>query len=220
MRTLIFGAGGHGQVIADILLESFKYKNAEYKPIGFLDDNDSLWEKSFLGLPVIGSLEQASNIEYDAVIVAIGSNHIRQKITRHFEAINKNFASAIHPSSIIGRNVAVGYGVMICAGVIINTGSCIGNHTILNTGCSVDHHNQIENYVHIAPGSHLGGDVSIGEGTLVGIGATVLPQKKIGQWSVVGAGAVVNRDVSDWSTVVGIPALPILTSKSLQEKVR
>lgn len=220
MRTLIFGAGGHGQVVADILLESFKFNNAEYEPVGFLDDDMSLWEKSFLGLPVIGSLEQASYIDYDAVIIAIGANHIRSKITQYFETIKKNFATAIHPSAIIGRNVVIGYGAMICAGVIINTGSYIGKHTILNTGCSVDHHNQIEKYAHIAPGSHLGGDVSIGEGTLVGIGATVLPQKKIGQWSVVGAGAVVNRDVSDGSTVVGIPALPISTYQSSQGKVR
>ena len=67
----------------------------------------------------------------------------------------------------------------------------------------------IDDYAHIAPGVHLGGDVEIGAGALIGIGATALPQRKIGAWSIVGAGAVVTKDVPPGATVIGVPARPI-----------
>jgi len=50
------------------------------------------------------------------------------------------------------------------------------------------------------------GRVTVGEGTFVGAGATILTDVKVGAWVMVGAGAVVTRDVPDGVTVVGVPA--------------
>ena len=92
------------------------------------------------------------------------------------------------------------------AGVIINCGSTIGENVILNTGCTVDHHNKIAAHVHIAPGTHLGGEVSAEEGVFIGLGASILPRTTIGAWSIVGAGACVIESVPPEQTVVGVPA--------------
>jgi acetyltransferase-like isoleucine patch superfamily enzyme len=89
---------------------------------------------------------------------------------------------------------------------VVNTGTVIEDNVILNTGCTVDHHNYIGSHAHLAPGAHLGGDVRIGEGALVGIGTTVIPGRRIGDWAVVGAGSVVTRDIPPYTTAVGIPA--------------
>ena len=66
--------------------------------------------------------------------------------------------------------------------------------------------NVIGDHAHIAPGVHLGGDVTIGEGTLIGIGAVVMPQRRVGAWCTVGAGAVVTRDLPDQVVAIGAPA--------------
>jgi len=52
----------------------------------------------------------------------------------------------------------------------------------------------------------LAGNVEVGEGTHVGIGASVIQGVKIGKWATIGAGAVVIKDVPDFAVVVGSPA--------------
>jgi sugar O-acyltransferase (sialic acid O-acetyltransferase NeuD family) len=206
MRVLIIGAGGHGQVVADILLAELRSGDTDTQPIGFLDDDITLHGCTFLGLPVLGSLAQVSRIEHEAVVVAIGVNRTRQRISQRLQAQGNRFVRAIHPAAIIGSGVEIATGTMVCAGVVVNTGAHIGQGVILNTGCTVDHHNHIADYSHIAPGVHLGGDVTIGEGTLVGVGATIMPQRRVGAWSVVGAGAAVIEDVRAGKRVIGVPA--------------
>jgi len=205
MRILIVGAGGHAQVVADALQCASKAGSIG-QPIGYLDDNPTITGELRLGLPVLGTIDRVSAIEHDALVIAIGNNHIRSKLYKQFQQQGESFATVCHPRATIAHNVTLGPGVVIFAGVIVNTGSRIGANTILNTACTIDHHNWIGDHVHIGPGVHLGGDVQIGTGTLVGIGATVMPQRQVGTWSTVGAAALVYYDVPDQVTVIGMPA--------------
>jgi sugar O-acyltransferase (sialic acid O-acetyltransferase NeuD family) len=207
-RVLILGAGGHAQVVADILLRA-RDTGQRVVPIGYLDDDTSLHERVFLDLPVMGSIDAVGHISHDAIIVAIGNNQTRRRLVENYCLTGETFISACHPTAIIAPDVQIGSGVMICAGAIINTGSVIGSYVILNTGCTVDHHNIIGNYVHVAPGVHTGGEVVVADGALSGIGATVAPRMSIGAWATIGAGAVVTKPVASGVTVVGVPARPL-----------
>jgi UDP-perosamine 4-acetyltransferase len=53
--------------------------------------------------------------------------------------------------------------------------------------------------------------VVVGEGTFLGLGSGVIPGIRIGRWSVIGAGAVVTKDIPDNCTAVGVPAKVIKT---------
>ena len=211
MRILIIGAGGHGQVVADILLQ-MQAAGADVVPAGFLDENLALLGKEVLGLPVLGPGKSLSTIIHDAVIIAIGDNRTRRKLFRKLEKQGERFIIAQHPRAIVAPDVVIGPGCMIMAGVVVNTGGIIEKNVILNTACTVDHHCKVAAHTHIAPGSHLGGEVSIQEGTLIGIGSTVMPRRKVGSWAVVGAGSLVHADVPDNATVAGVPA------RALKEK--
>lgn len=207
-RVVILGAGGHAQVVADILLCMNK-AGKPVLPITYLDDNPALTGQSYLGIPVLGMIADLPTIPHDAVIIGIGNNRIRQQLHKLLLAQGEQFIIAQHPTAVIARDVQIQQGSMICANVVINTGSVIGAHTILNTSCTIDHHNQIGDFTHIAPGVHAGGDVTVGDGTLIGIGATIMPQRTVGNWSQIGAGAVVVQNINNGETAVGIPAKPL-----------
>jgi acetyltransferase EpsM len=51
----------------------------------------------------------------------------------------------------------------------------------------------------------LAGNVTIGEGSHVGIGATVIQGITIGKWVTIGAGTVIIKDIPDYAVVVGNP---------------
>jgi sugar O-acyltransferase (sialic acid O-acetyltransferase NeuD family) len=202
MRIVIMGAGGHAQVVADILWRMHD-TGLDIWPVAYLDDNVTLHGQTFLDVPVAGAVNQLGQIEHEAVIVAIGNGRIRQQLFTTLQQQGKRFVIARHPTAVIAPDVQIGPGTMICASVVVNTGTIIGHNVILNTACTIDHHNRIGDHAHIAPGVHLGGDVWVGEGTLVGIGAAILPQRRIGRWATVGSGAVIGQDVGDGKTAVG-----------------
>ncbi|MGA2938023.1 MAG: acetyltransferase [Syntrophobacteraceae bacterium] len=205
VRVLILGAGGHGQIVADILLRIQDVEGGTL-PIGFLDDCTDLLGREFLGVPVLGTIANRCDIPHDAIIVAIGENETRKTLFQLLRKERRAFALALHPRCVVAPDVQIGAGGMICAGAIVNIGAVIGEGVILNTGSTLDHHNHIGNYVHIAPGVHLGGEVEVGEGALIGIGATIMPRKRIGAWSIVGAGALVHQDIPDGVVAYGVPA--------------
>jgi sugar O-acyltransferase (sialic acid O-acetyltransferase NeuD family) len=204
-KILIIGAGGHAQVVADILICGCKLSSKNAHPIGYLDDNPKIVGQSYLNIPVLGNLQQISTIDHDYVVVAIGNNQRRKQIFDQLKLANENFLTVIHPSAIISTSVTIGVGSMICAGAIINPAATIGNNVIINTGSTIDHHNHIADHVHIAPGVNLGGEVTVAEGTFIGIGASIIPQRQIGEWSIIGAGATIITNVEPHTTYVGTP---------------
>lgn len=204
-RVIIIGAGGHAQVVADILLR-MRDRGEPVEPLGFLDDNPALQNHELLGLPMLGTISDLARVPHEAILVAIGTNAARRALYERLRQRSERFATARHPSAIVAPSARIGPGTVICAGAIVNPGAIIGANVILNTASSVDHHNRIGDHAHIAPGSHLGGDVQVGEGAFIGIGATVMPQRRIGAWAIAGAGAVVHADLPEDAVAVGVPA--------------
>ena len=201
--VFIYGSGGHGRVIADILISQKK------KVLGFIDDDSSKWGKNNSGYEVIGYdvfLELKGEVDF-WVIIGIGDNGVRKHVAANREIAGKaRFDTAVHSSVVIGRNTSIGQGTVVMAGAVINCGSTIGQHVIINTGACVDHDCKIDEFVHISPGAHLGGGVSVGAGSWIGQGASIINNCRIGKNVIVGMGAVVIRDIPDSWVVAGNPA--------------
>ncbi|WP_051249610.1 acetyltransferase [Maridesulfovibrio zosterae] len=203
-KILIFGAGGHGQVVADALL---LMDGAD--PAAFLDDGVPAGTK-ILGIPVTGGFTSYREIPHDGIVLALGNAELRKKIFKQLTEDGEKMFTVIHPSTVISPNVKIGDGCMIMAGAVINTGAEIKDNTIINTNSTIEHHNSIGPHSHIAPGSTLGGEVVVGEESMVGIGATVLPRINMGSRSTLGAGSTAIKNIPDDTTWVGTPAKELI----------
>lgn len=207
-EVLIYGAGGHGKVVADIL-----ERQPEYRLAGFLDDNPGLWGEEIFGYKVLGGLDTLRDIDPARylIVAAVGDNRGRRELVARLDAFGCRYARAIHPSAQIARDVSIGPGSMIVARAVINPSSRIGSHVIVNTGAIIEHDCTIGDFVHVSPASAMAGNVNIGEASHIGMGCSVLPGINIGADCIIGAGSVVNRDIEGGITAVGVPARPIKT---------
>lgn len=187
----IFGASGHGKVIAEIAEENNILIEA------FIDSDQS--KNKVLDYTVIHEIP----IKQIDVVVSIGNNATRKKIVSNY--FQFNYLSLIHPKTTISKRAILGEGSVVMAGASVNSDVNIGKHCIINTNASIDHECVIEDYVHISPNVALAGNVEVGEGTHIGIGTAVIQGIKIGKWCTIGAGAVIIKDIPDGATVVGNP---------------
>jgi sugar O-acyltransferase (sialic acid O-acetyltransferase NeuD family) len=200
---LILGAGGHGKVVADILI------CAGEPVLGFLDDDPATWGATRLGLPVLGGIVTYREHTPGGLILGMGSIAARRKIVEFLGGEARGlWCNAIHPRAIVARSVQLGNGIAVMAGVVVNPDAALGDHSVINTGATVDHDCTIGAYAHVGPGAHLAGGVRVGRRAFVGIGASVAQCLTIGEGAIVGAGSVVIDPVPAHVTVKGIPARP------------
>jgi len=204
-KLVIWGAGGHALIVADIIR-----LRGEYEIIGFLDDvNPERRNTEFCGARVLGGKEQLDILRRMGtkyLIFGFGDCQARLRLSELVCAKGFRLTTGIHPQAVVAADVPIGPGTIIAAGAIVSIGSRIGENVIINTCASVDHEGIIEDGAHLSPGVHLGGRVTVGRAAWVGIGATVIAHVRIGSGAIIGAGAVVLNDIPDGVIAYGVPA--------------
>lgn len=187
-NVIVIGAGGHGKVIADIIVANKDHF------IGYLDDD--------LTKSVLGAINDYSKYDNCEFVIGIGNNETRKKIS----SLPIKWYSAIHPSAVISPSAIIGEGTVVMPNAVINADAVIGKHCIINTGAIIEHDDAINDYAHISVGAKLGGTVTIGRQSMIGIGATVKNNITIQENAIIGAGAVVVKNVEKSGTYIGVPA--------------
>lgn len=205
-KIIIVGASQHAKVIVDII-----EKEGKYQILGLLDQNKETGQE-LLGYKILGKEEMLSpllnkNPEAE-IFVAIGDNWMRKNVVQKIVSLvpGARFASAIHPSVQIAKDVTIGKGAAIMAGAVINSSTFVGDFTIINTKASIDHDGRMDDFSSLAPNATLGGNVTLGECSAISISATIKHGVKIGKHAIVGAGALLLNDCEDYSVMYGVPA--------------
>ncbi|MEO8901666.1 MAG: acetyltransferase [Polyangiaceae bacterium] len=202
-RCVIWGASGHGLVVADAAAGDFEV-------VGFIDDDPRVRERCPSSLNVLGGRELLADLYAQGVRfahAAIGGCATRLLISELLLKCGFQLCTIVHPRAIVAASAQLGPGSLVAAGAIVCPDAKIGASTIVNTGASVDHECVIEDGVHIGPGVRIGGNTRVGRGAWIGIGATVLNNLTIGEGSVIGGGAVVVKDIPPRVVVYGVPAV-------------
>ncbi len=207
MSTVIFGSGGHGKVVLDVLLES----GIDVK--GYIDDDASKHGSVINGKKILGGWDYLAKNKGVKIALGIGNNKIRACVFEKAKELGMEVVNAIHPKAVVSRSVKLGCGIVIMPGAVVNTNTVIEDGVCVNTCASVDHDCRLKKFCHIWPGANLAGTVSVGEYSYVGTGASVIQNLRIGNNVMIGSGAAVISDIPDGTTAVGVPAKAIKEAK-------
>ncbi|MCB0353072.1 MAG: acetyltransferase [Bdellovibrionales bacterium] len=225
LDVYIIGAGGFAREVLELIRDINKARSGcdggnptrlggaddHFNVVGFLDKDSENWGRSLNGVKILGDESLLMECENKfGVALGIGNPRVKRTIVERLQTIeNICFPNFIHPSVIVGSNNTFGVGNVITAGNIITCNVEVKNHAMINLACTVGHDCVIDNYVVISPGVNISGYCQIGEGAYLGTGSSLLENRKIGDWAIVGGSALVNKDVPRGVTVVGVPAKPL-----------
>lgn len=195
MKKALIGAGGFADEI--------KAQMNEFDMICFVDDF-YYKENNKNILP----LSEFNPTEYE-VLVAVGDSFLRKDLIGRLPKETKYFTFIHKSAQILGNDIEIGEGSIICAGTIITTNCVLGNHVHLNLQTTIGHDCRIGNYFTTAPGVKISGNNEIGECVYIGTNASTKQKLKISDNVVVGMNAAVVKDIFESGTYVGVPAKKI-----------
>jgi len=137
--------------------------------------------------------------------------------------------SIIYSGVRIGRNFKTGHNVLIRENTEVGDNVLMGTNSVVDGNCRIGNNASIQNNAYITAYTIIEDDVFLGpcsvtandkymkagaelkgpiirKGARIGANSTILPGIVVGERVVVGAGAVVTKDVGSGATVVGNPA--------------
>jgi sugar O-acyltransferase (sialic acid O-acetyltransferase NeuD family) len=203
-RIFVYGAGGHGKVVADILISKGDTEFA-----GFVDDREELRGTQVLGFPVFGDhvwLHQEASKSHVAIALGVGESQCRQLLADRCSRWQIDILTLVHPAATVSRAAELGRGTVVMAGAVINPDAKVGTAAIVNTGAVVEHDVEVGDYAHLAPNAAMGGASHLGVFSHLGLGAAVRECIRIGPHTIVGAGAVVVHNLPGHVVAMGVPA--------------
>ena len=193
--VVIYGGGGHGKALIDLVRAE-----GSYRIEGIIDDGLTAGTE-IMGIPVLGGADQLQGLANDGIrqainaVGGIGDMNSRIRVFHRLEAQHFEFPNLVHPTAWVEPGAKLSAGVQVFPHAYIGSDVQIGLGGIINTAAVISHDCSLHDYVNIAPGAVLAGNVSIGEGALIGMGVTINLNVQVGQGAKIGNSAVIKSDV-------------------------
>lgn len=205
---VIIGGRGNGTVMASTI-EDCRKAGQRIRCAGFLNDFE---EGEIDGYPILGTTRENSwkNLPEDYQFLYALNNakkaFERFKLLQSLEIPRDRFARVIHPTAVVSDHSEIGKGVVIMPLCVIGPGAKIDDHSVVYAQALVGHDSHLGEMVFVANNASIGAHISIERGVHIGSNASLLEKIQLHEFSLVGLGSVVLKDVAPFSKVAGIPA--------------
>lgn len=206
MKSVIIGAGTYGEVYLAYLQE------AGVEIVGFLDDDPKYEGKSVRELPVLGKVSDLEHIGrflgVQAVYCPLGDNKLRVEFLERARSLGFKTPNYIHPSVKIAPNVKIAHeGVYILQGSELMPYVTLEKDVMISTGANIVHHSYLSQGTFVSNGVNFGANIHSEKYAYCGMGCTIMTGvRTLGEDCLIGAGAVVIRDVEPKAVMAGVPA--------------
>tara|TARA_B110000208_G_scaffold178287_1_gene226142 strand:+ start:139 stop:768 length:630 start_codon:yes stop_codon:yes gene_type:complete len=207
-NLIIIGARGFGREVFS-LAKQCKGFNKEYSIKGFLDDKRDALDTFANYPPILSSVETYTIKKEDVFVCALGDVVFKEKYVNLILQKGGAFMNLIHPNVTINSNCTIGKGLIILNHVIITNDCFLEDFITIQPFSLIGHDVYIGSYCHLNAYSFMGGYSILEDMVTLHTKATILPHKKVGKLSTVGASSLVIKNVKPNITVFGSPAKKI-----------
>ena len=200
-RLLIIGGGNGAVQIIDALS-----RIPQQAAAAIMDDNAAIHGKTVAGVPVIGAIDAAraagmlARGDVHAAVISVSTSiPFRARVFAEWKAAGIPFANVIHPSAVIGMNVAMGEGNIVMAFCHFGACATVGDNNFLSAYCSIEHHCVLGSHCSFGPGVVTSSRVHIGDRARFGTGIFIEPGVTIGAESVIASGLAIWQNIPERS---------------------
>jgi sugar O-acyltransferase (sialic acid O-acetyltransferase NeuD family) len=179
------------------------YDTEGVKSVFFVDDE---WYNPYEDNVLPLSIFEPEKYE---VVVCIGDSYSRKKVVDRLPENTKYFTHIHRSVKILGNDVKIGTGSVICAGCILTTNIELGAHTHLNLQTTVGHDTNTGSYFTTAPGVNISGNVSVGDLVYIGSNASIKQKIKICDNVTIGMNSCVVKNIEESGVYIGTPSYKI-----------
>lgn len=204
-RIIIVGGGGFGR---ELIVHASDAHTAGRGPAvtGYLDDAGDVLRPLGYDLEWLGRVSDYTPRTGDLFALGLGGIDAKRRTVERLSAVGGEFATVIHPTSLVTNRTKIGRGVILGPFTGTGTDTQIGDFVTINSYSGLGHDAEIGSYTTLSAHVDVMGHARIGSGVLVGSRASILPKVKVGDGAKIGPGAVVYRSVPSGATAYAPPA--------------
>jgi len=202
-RIIIVGAGGFGRELK-VGLETY----GGYEVLGFIDDISR--DPAVLG-SIVGH-RPIADVKY---LVALGQSQDRLRVGLNLLKEGAQLGSVVSPRALVANTYSDRPGTILLGMSDVSANVALGRLVVIMGFAVIAHDCTIEDGATIGNHVFVGGGATVCEAATLHPHSVILPKRRVGARSIVGAGSVVTRDVPPDCTVFGSPAM-ILSSHGIK----